>query len=128
MSGARKKELCKAFNIPIRTIQRWEKTSCDKRKGSCKNPANKLSIEERNAIIDVCCQKRFVDLSPHEIVPILAEEGSYLASESTFYRILRNHKMMHHRTNCKEPRQRAKVETQKSYRSKSSMDMGYYIS
>ena len=65
---------------------------------------------ERAEIIDICCEKRFVDLSPHEIVPILAEEGRYIASESTFYRVLRQEKMVMHRKSSKEPHPRGKAQ------------------
>ena len=34
------------------------------------------------------CEERFKDRTPYEIVAILLDEGSYLASVSTFYRIL----------------------------------------
>ncbi len=39
----------------------------------------------------------FRDVSPHQIVPALADQGRYLASESTFYRILREKELMEHR-------------------------------
>ncbi len=39
----------------------------------------------------------FRDLSPKQIVPKLADQGVYLASESTFYRILKAHRMLTHR-------------------------------
>lgn|SRR5258707_831080 len=40
---------------------------------------------------------RFADLPPTQIVPILADEGTYLASESTFYRLLHAHGAQHAR-------------------------------
>ena len=39
----------------------------------------------------------FADLPPTQLVPQLADEGVYLASESTFYRILRDANEQHHR-------------------------------
>ncbi len=42
------------------------------------------------------CSK-YQDLSPNQIVPRLADEGIYLASESTMYRLLRQDKMNRHR-------------------------------
>lgn len=41
------------------------------------------------------------DLPPTQIVPQLADEGTYLASESTFYRLLRAAKQMAHRLRAK---------------------------
>jgi putative transposase len=39
----------------------------------------------------------YCGMSPKQIVPALAEKGTYLASESTMYRLLRNHKQLKHR-------------------------------
>jgi putative transposase len=47
-----------------------------------------LHDDERQQVLDVCHSSRFVDRSPAEIVHTLLDEGSYLASERTFYRIL----------------------------------------
>ena len=45
----------------------------------------------RNAtpLLNVANQPEFAHLCPHQIVPALADQGRYLASESTFYRVLR---------------------------------------
>ena len=43
------------------------------------------------------------DLPPSQIVPKLADEGVYLASESTMYRILGENKQLRHRGRAKEP-------------------------
>ncbi|MFE8114737.1 IS3 family transposase, partial [Brenneria goodwinii] len=40
---------------------------------------------------------------PAQIVPRLADNGIYLASESTFYRILRRHGQVHHRGRSRAP-------------------------
>jgi transposase InsO family protein len=60
-------------------------------------PENALSEAERALIVAVVSSKRFRDLSPSQIVPILADTGIYLASESTIYRILREEKLLEHR-------------------------------
>lgn len=100
--GARKIKACEALEISVRTCQRWEKDcSPDKRKGASKQVPRKLSSEESQEVLDISCSERFKDLTPYEIVPILAEEGRYIASESTFYRILREEKLLHHRKNSK---------------------------
>lgn len=101
-SGARKYMACDTLEISIRTLQRWvQDSAADGRKGSAKKVARKLSLEEEAELIDTACNKRFKDLNPHEIVPILAEEGQYIASESSFYRYLRKHGLLHHRGNGK---------------------------
>lgn len=48
-----------------------------------------LSREERQAILDVLHSDRFADLAPGEVWAILLDEGVYLGSQSTFYRLLR---------------------------------------
>lgn len=47
-----------------------------------------LSDDERAEVLDVCHSSRFVDSAPGEIVATLLDEGTYLASERTFYRVL----------------------------------------
>lgn len=53
------------------------------------SPRNKLSHAEKEAVLDLCHEPRFSSLPPTQIVPQLADEGRYIASESSFYRILR---------------------------------------
>ncbi len=60
-------------------------------------PLNKLSEEESAKILEIATSKEFVDKSPHQIVPALADRCEYLASESTFYRILKANRMVTHR-------------------------------
>jgi putative transposase len=48
-----------------------------------------LSVAERQQILDVLHSDRFADLAPAEVWAILLDEGVYLASQSTFYRLLR---------------------------------------
>ena len=66
-------------------------------------PANKLSAEERAAVLDVCNSVEFASLPPSQIVPKLADQGRYLASESSFYRILRADGQQHHQGRAKPP-------------------------
>jgi putative transposase len=51
-------------------------------------PANALSEKERDAVLE-CLHGRFVDAAPAQAWAILLDEGTYLASESTMYRLLR---------------------------------------
>ena len=48
-----------------------------------------LAPAERTAILDVLHSGRFADLAPAEVWAILLDEGTYLGSVSTFYRVLR---------------------------------------
>lgn len=83
----------------MRTYQRWTKDlgQGDGRHGERSRPSNSLSEEEITAIIAIATSKRFRDLAPSQIVPLLAEEGLYVASESSFYRVLRREKLLAHR-------------------------------
>ncbi len=48
-----------------------------------------LSTDEQSAVLEVLHSERFVDLAPAEIHAILLDEGVYLCSVSTMYRLLR---------------------------------------
>jgi transposase InsO family protein len=98
-SGARLKKAADIMGLSSRTIIRWRQQSGgqDQRNGPLTAPANKLSEQERQQIIDTSNSAPFRDLSPKQIVPKLADQGVYLASESTFYRVLKEHKMLTHR-------------------------------
>jgi len=106
-NGARLEPACNELNISERTYQRWTKNGNVKKdqrpivKRSA--PKNKLSREERLEIIETVNTPDFADLTPSQIVPKLADEGKYLASESTIYRILKEEKMNTHRGKSKVP-------------------------
>jgi len=104
-AGARKDKACAALHLSIRTLQRWSdngEVKFDQRPVvPRKPPRNKLSEQERAAILEVCHESDYADLSPSQIVPILADKGVYLASESTFYTILREAKELRHRGRAK---------------------------
>ncbi len=100
--GARKTRACVVLGISIRTIQRWVNSDgdiqTDRRPEVLKpDPVNKLTKEERERIKQTCLQPEFADTPPSRIVPILADRGEYIASESSFYRILRADKLLSHR-------------------------------
>jgi len=88
----------------VRTVERWRKNPAgDLRRGPKTKPGNKLSDEERRAVVQVCCSKEFVDKSPRQIVPLLADQGLYVASESTFYRLLKSKALLTHRDKSHAP-------------------------
>jgi putative transposase len=60
-------------------------------------PANKLSQQERERIIDVCNRPEYARLPPTQIVPTLLDSGEYIASESSFYRVLKSEGQLHSR-------------------------------
>lgn len=51
-------------------------------------PPNKLSTAERAEILAALNSPRFVDLPPLQVYAKLLDEGIYLGSVSTFYRVL----------------------------------------
>jgi putative transposase len=67
-------------------------------------PSNKLSDAERQAVLAACHRPDMAHLPPTQIVPRLADEGVYLASESTFYRILKAEGMNARRGRAHPPR------------------------
>jgi len=97
--GARYIAACDLIGISTRTLQRWKREGLrDRRKGANKRVNRKVPMETREEIVNVCNEQRFRDLTPYEIVPQLLSEGCYLASESTFYRVLREKGQVHHRS------------------------------
>ena len=53
-------------------------------------------------------EERFASMPPCQIVPALADNGEYIASESTFYRVLHEEKMQNHRGRSQEPSKHGK--------------------
>lgn len=108
--GSRQTRACEVVGIDSRTYQRWQSAGLkDRRQGvEKKPPANKLDDRERQAIITVCNTDEFRSQPPKQIVPTLADRGIYLASESTFYRVLRAEDMLHHRGRARQPTTSAK--------------------
>jgi transposase InsO family protein len=98
-AGARLEKACEMIDLSVRTAQRWRSQEIgeDRRRGPLTPPANKLSPEEREEILEVVNLPEYRDLPPTQIVPRLADEGTYLASESTIYRILREERQLVHR-------------------------------
>jgi len=60
-------------------------------------PRNKLTIEERAEMLAIANSADYGSLPPSQIVPALADNGRYIASESSFYRVLRENNQQHHR-------------------------------
>jgi putative transposase len=54
------------------------------------SPPNKLTDDEVEGVLRVLRSERFCDCSPAQVYFTLLDEGVYLASESTFYRVLRS--------------------------------------
>lgn len=98
-AGAREERCGEVIGIAARTLARWraEGGGEDRRKGPGSPPAHKLDEAERQRVLDTANSVAFRDLSPRQIVPLLADAGTYIASESTFYRVLREEGQLAHR-------------------------------
>lgn len=86
--------------MSLRTFQRWV------RDGYEAVAANRLSEDERAQILAVANSEEFGSLPPSQIVPALADRGVYIASESSFYRVLKAASQQHHRGRAKKPTSR----------------------
>ena len=102
-SGAIKFKACEILSISLRTLERWQKPNgnTDKRRAAAHTPTNKLSAAERQQVLEIANSTEFCNLPPTQIVPKLADLGKYYASESTFYRILREAELLQHRAATK---------------------------
>ena len=108
-AGARLHLACEVAGIDVRTLQRWKAhqglVSGDGRPDAVRpTPTHALTPAEREQILCVANEPRFADMPPARIVPALADEGVYLASESSFQRVLREHGQTRHRGRAKAPR------------------------
>jgi len=107
-AGVRLHEACKIVGITARTLQRWNarrglETGDGRPSAARPMPAHALSQAERAQVLGVANEPRFADMPPARIVPALADEGRYIASESTFRRVLRAHGQMRHRGRARAP-------------------------
>jgi len=102
-SGARQAEACEVIGISAKTLQRWHNRDNlqDGRLDAHHSPANKLTELERQRIIKVANEAAYANLSPSKIVPTLADNGLYIASESSFYRVLKADNQLNHRQKAK---------------------------
>ena len=97
------------MQISLRTYQRWTsrqgEIKADARpQAECPEPANKLSVQEKRRILETCNREEYSSLPPSQIVPALADQGTYIASEASFYRVLREADQLHRRGKAQAPR------------------------
>lgn len=105
--GVSQSAACELIGVSERSVQRWRTgPGEDGRRGPLTRPANALSPAERKAVLDRANSTEFRDLSPSQIVPRLADQGEYLASESTMHRILREEGQLAHRGRARPPTSR----------------------
>ena len=107
--GARLAPACALGGIDARTLRRWKAgdglQQGDRRPEADRPvPSHALSEAERARIIEIANEPRFAETPPARIVPALADEGIYIASESSFHRVLRAHGQMNRRGRAQPPR------------------------
>ena len=107
-AGARLNLACKIAGINARTLQRWRAheglVQGDGRPQAVRpTSSHALSVEERVKLLSVANEPRFACVPAARIVPMLADEGIYLASESSFTWVLRAHGQTAHRGRAKAP-------------------------
>ena len=117
--GVSIKAIADLIGICSRTLRRWSLDLhtqgysfgegfahiLDRRKGSPREVAHRLTAEERQRVIETINDPRFADLTPGQIVAILAEERVYVGSESTIYRIMRQEGLLNHRGRTRPARE-----------------------
>jgi len=79
---------CRALRISPATIYRRRRPPQPRPSKPRPTPVRALSQAERDAVLEVLHSERFVDRSPAQVYATLLDEGRYLASERTMYRLL----------------------------------------
>ena len=105
-AGARQLAACAVSGVSVKTLQRWSRPDNpqDGRLDARHEPSTKLTQRECEEIIEVSNEPEYAGLSPSKIVPKLADEGRYIASESSFYRVLKAAHQLSHRDKAKPAR------------------------
>jgi transposase InsO family protein len=111
-NGATERGACEVLHLSCRTLRRWrerlrnEGKLADQRKESAKHRSypQALTQEEKAEVLQVCNSPGLRSLPPSQIVPILADQGRYIASESSIYRILRSMGQCQRRGRANAPR------------------------
>lgn len=109
-AGARRHKAGEVLGITCRSLRRWRVGECliDARQGAQRTCPHALSDEEKEQIVNVCNSPEYKSLPPSQIVPRLADQGAYIASESSFYRVLKARGQDNRRGRAQAPRTVAK--------------------
>ena len=102
-AGAGRAASCQILEVSLRSVERWEEDPerSDGRAGPLTPSPQSLTEAEKKMIIEVSTQPLYLDLCPWKIVAKLADSGRYLASESSFYRVLKQADLLKHRSKSK---------------------------
>lgn len=92
--------LCRALGVPRATLYRSLGRAQTLRAAEPRpSPARALDATERQVVLDVLHEARFVDRPPAQVCAALLDEGVYLCSERTMYRILHQEGELRERRN-----------------------------
>ena len=95
-------QACTALSVPRASFYRWkDQAAKDEAPTEKKRPTPPLALsgEEEKVILDILHSDRFADQPPQEIYNTLLDEGKYLCSVRTMYRILEKHGEVKERRN-----------------------------
>ena len=107
--GIKLEKICKTIGITQRTYYRWKKKQNNGNIGDLRpdakrtSPSNKFTQEEVQKILEIMNCPEFASSPPTQVVPSLADQGVYIGSVSTIYRILRQNNQNNHRGRAKKP-------------------------
>ena len=79
---------CRAVGACVATVYRRRRPPEPRVRRPRPAPARALTPPEHEAVLEVLHSERFVDVSPEETYATLLDEGTYLCSTRTMYRIL----------------------------------------
>lgn len=106
-NGAPRWKAAEQLEISLKTLNRWRDDNgtvlVDRRPDAQRPaPSNQLTDEEEQRILAICNEEKNASLPPSQIVPALADQGEYIASEASFYRVLKKHGQLQHRGRSKK--------------------------
>jgi putative transposase len=107
--GARRKRACEVIGISVRTLERWEhsSTGIDNRKGPG-NTKHALTKEEKDKIVALANTPECRNLSPEQVIAVLADRGVYICSARSLRRILKERGQDRYRQRAKPPTPRSR--------------------
>jgi len=88
---------CGAMALPRSSFHRRGRTQATERPAKLRRSPRRLSLEERATVLSTLNSERFADCSPAQVYATLLDEGLYLCSISTMYRILRTERQVRER-------------------------------
>ena len=79
---------CRALGVAPATVYRRRRPPVPRSSRPRPQPERALSEQERTAVLEVLDSERFADSAPAQVWATLLDEGRYLCSERTMYRLL----------------------------------------